>query len=79
MSATKPVSQAPSGQKASYRVTHWSAYDRALVAPGDITFWFDPEALQGSWLAAPTGNRGAPVLYSEWSIQTLVVLKQVFL
>lgn len=78
MSSTKPVSQAPSGQKASYRVTNWPEYDRALVARGDITFWFDPEALQQSWLAAPTGKRGAPVLYSDGSIQTLLVLKQVF-
>jgi hypothetical protein len=40
---------------------------------------FDPEALPQSWLAAPTGKRGEPVLYSDGSIQTLVVLKQVFL
>lgn len=78
MSSTEPVRPALSGQKARYRVTNWPEYDRALVARGDITLWFAPQALQQSWLAAPTGKRGAPVLYSDWSIQTLLMLKQVF-
>jgi hypothetical protein len=64
-------------QKARYRVTNWAEYDRALVARGDISVWFDPEAMEEKWAPAPTGRRGAPVQYSDWAIQVLWVLKQV--
>ena len=37
--------ESSSSSKAKYRITNWPAYDRALVARGDITFWFDPEAI----------------------------------
>lgn len=78
MSSTDSENPAPSAQKGTYRVTNWAEYDRALVARGDITFWFDPQAIQALWLAAPSGRRGAPVLYSDWAIQVLLMLKQVF-
>lgn len=79
MSSTVPDSGVDvSPKKAKYRVTNWSEYDRALVARGDITFWFDQEAITQRWTPAPTGKRGAPWRYSDWSIQTLLVLKQVF-
>ncbi|MBK1718948.1 IS5 family transposase [Thiocystis violacea] len=79
MSSTDPGSGVDvSPKKATYRVTNWSEYDRALVARGDITFWFDPAAITQRWTPAPTGKRGAPWRYSDWSIQTLLVLKQVF-
>jgi hypothetical protein len=79
MSSTAPDSgEGASPKKAKYRVTNWPAYDRALVARGDITFWFDQEAIIQSWTPEPTGKRGAPWRYSDWSIQTLLVLKQVF-
>lgn len=78
MSSTDSENPAPRAQKGTYRVTNWAEYDRALVARGDITFWFDPPAIQALWLAAPSGQRGAPVLYSDWAIQVLLMLKQVF-
>jgi hypothetical protein len=78
MSSTAPVSPVPAAQKGAYRVTNWPEYDRALVARGDITFWFDAPAIEQVWLAAPTGQRGAPVRYSDGAIQMLLMLKQVF-
>jgi hypothetical protein len=48
------------------------------VARGDITVWFDQEAILQHWTPEPSGQRGAPVRDSDWSIQTLWVLKQVF-
>lgn len=78
MSSTDAKNPAPTAQKGTYRVTNWPEYDRALVARGDITFWFDPQAIEALWLAGPTGQRGAPVLYSDWAIQVLLMLKQVF-
>ncbi len=78
MSITAPTSEATASPKATYRITNWPAYDRALVARGDITFWFDQEAIAQHWTPPPTGKRGAPWRYSDWAIQMLLVLKQVF-
>lgn len=78
MSITAPTSEATASPKATYRITNWPAYDRALVARGDITFWFDQEAIEQHWTPPPTGKRGAPWRYSDWAIQMLLVLKQVF-
>lgn len=79
MSSTAPDSGAgASSKKATYRVTNWPAYDRALVARGDITVWFDQEAITQRWTPEPTGKRGAPWRYSDGAIQTLLVLKHVF-
>ncbi len=79
MSSTVPDGcEDASPKKATYRVTNWSAYDRALVARGDITCWFDQEAITQRWTPEPTGQRGAPWRDSDGSIQTLLVLKQVF-
>lgn len=39
--------------KTKYRVKHWSAYDRALVACGDITLGIAPEALEAPPCAGP--------------------------
>ncbi|MTW22989.1 transposase [Allochromatium palmeri] len=78
MPSTDQTSEAPATKKATYRITNWPEYDRALVARGDITFWFNQEAITQRWMPAPTGKRGAPWRYSDWSIQTLLVLKQVF-
>jgi hypothetical protein len=77
MPSPDPTSEAPATHQAAYRTTNWPAYDRALVARGDITFWFDPEALEPHWTPEPTGKRGAPLRYSDGAIQTLLVLKQV--
>ena len=67
-----------SPKKATYRVTNWSEYDRSLVARGEITFWFDQAAITRRWTPEPTGKRGAPWRYSDWTIETLLVLKHVF-
>ncbi len=43
--------------KTKYRVRNWAAYDRSLVARGDLTVWVVPDALE-AWRPAPTGRRG---------------------
>ncbi len=65
-------------RKAQYRVTHWPEYDRALVARGNLTVWFDDDCLRNDWHPAPTGRRGGPCRYSEVAIQTLLTLKVLF-
>lgn len=75
---TAPNPEAATPKKEKYRVTNWSEYDRALVERGNITFWFDKEAVEEKWTPEPTGKRGGQWVYSNWAIQTLLMLKVVF-
>jgi hypothetical protein len=64
--------------KHQYRVTNWSEYDRALVARGSLTVWFDDETIREGWVPEKTGKRGAPAAYSDLAIQTVLTLKVLF-
>ena len=62
--------------KTKYRVTHWAAYDRALVQRSDITLWISEDAL-ASWKPAPTGRRGAQRKFSDHAIETALTLRLI--
>ena len=51
---TRPTA-ATASTKSKYRVTNWTAYDRALVSRGEVTLWIDEAVLSG-WRA--TGGKG---------------------
>ena len=56
-----------------YRVCNWPDYNRALIARGNLTFWFDEKA---AWRNAdPHKGSGAPKVYSSTVIQCALVLK----
>jgi len=63
--------------KTKYRVRNWPAYDRSLVARGDLTVWITPDALD-AWRPAPTGRRGAQPKFSDLAIETALTLRMVF-
>ena len=63
--------------KTKYRVKNWAAYDIALRERGDITVWFDEEAIC-SWKAPPSGRPGGPRKYSDLAIVTTLTLRTVF-
>jgi len=63
--------------KTKYRVKKWAAYDVALRARGDITFWFDEEAI-GAWNSQPSGRPGGRRRYSDLAIVTALTLRMVF-
>jgi hypothetical protein len=63
--------------KTKYRVTNWSAYDIALRERGNITVWFDEEAI-GAWNALPSGRPGGQRRYSDLAIVTTLTLRTVF-
>ena len=65
-------------EKAKYRVTNWSAYDKALVKRGNVTLWFAEEVIVKHWKPEATGKRGAVVQYSDMAIQTMLTIKAVF-
>ena len=46
--------------KTKYRVRNWAAYEEALRERGDITVWFDEEAIC-AWNPPPSDHpRGSP-------------------
>ena len=57
-----------------YRVRNWSDYNRALIARGRLTFWFDEDAVAAWRKRGP----GAPKVYSDTAIQCALILKSVF-
>ena len=63
--------------KTKYRVKNWAAYDIALRERGDITVWFDDEAIC-SWNAPPNGRPGGQRRYSNLAIVTALTLGTVF-
>ena len=63
--------------KTKYRVQNWATYDTALRERGDITVWFDEEAIC-AWNAPPSGRPGGQRRYSNLAIVTALTLRTVF-
>src|SRR5688572_15750002 len=70
---TKPASR----PKVLYRVKNWSAYDKALVQRGSLTFWLSDD-FEKVWLYTGEKQRGGQFDYSDQAIQTMLTLKEVF-
>lgn len=63
--------------KTKYHVKNWSAYDIALRKRGDVTVWFDEEAIC-SWNTLPSRRPGGPRRCSDLAIVTVLTLRTVF-
>ncbi len=63
--------------KTKYRVKNWAAYEDSLRKRGDITVWFDEDAVD-AWNAPPSGRPGGQRKYSELAILTVLTLRTVF-
>jgi hypothetical protein len=63
--------------KTKYRVKNWPAYEAALRKCGDITFWFDEEAID-AWRGPRSGRPGGQHRYSDLAIVTVWTLRAVF-
>lgn len=61
-----------------YRVRNWPEYNRALVARGSLTFWFDEESIAVWRQTERREGSGRPQLYSDTTIQCALVLRCVF-
>ncbi len=61
-----------------YRVRNWPEYNRALVARGSLTFWFDEASIAVWRQTKRTEGSGRPRLYSDTAIQCALVLRCVF-
>lgn len=63
--------------KRLYRVKNWSAYEKALVQRGSITFWLS-EDFEQVWLYTGEKQRGSQFEYSEKAIEIMLTIKEVF-
>jgi len=60
-----------------YRIRNWTEYTHSLRQRGSLTVWCDPATVQ-HWIAAPTGRRGAPQIYSHLAVQCMLTLQAVY-
>jgi hypothetical protein len=63
--------------KTAYRVPNWCEYDQSLRNRGDITLWISQEAID-TWTPPQTGQKGAPLVYSDLAIETALSLRLLF-
>jgi Transposase DDE domain len=54
--------------KARYRVQNWPAYETGLKRRGDLTLWFDADAIAG-WQARRRTTPGGQAWYSDAAIE----------
>ena len=76
MAARKKSNVTPK-YKTKYRVKNWAAYEASLRKRGDITVWFDEDAVS-AWNAPPSGRPGGQRRYSNLAIVTALTLRLVF-
>ncbi len=61
--AARTKSKVTPKYKTKYRVRNWPAYEAALRKRGDVTAWFDEDAIS-TWNAPPSGRPGGQLKYS---------------
>ena len=61
-----------------YKVRNWPEYNRALVKRGQLTLWFNTEAVAAWRYPGPFEGRGRPKVYADAAIQCALVLNSVF-
>ena len=57
-----------------YHVRNWAEYNEGLRRRGDLTVWFDEEAI-ANWKADKTGKPGGQRVYSDMAIETGLVCR----
>lgn len=65
-------------KKATYRIKNWKAYNRSLINRGNLTVWFDDDAVAAWHNTKPTGRKGRTPIFSDSAIETALVLRSLF-
>ena len=63
--------------KTKYRVRNWAEYEKGVRQRGNITFWFNEEAIN-QWNAKKLGKPGGQAKYSDLAIVTTLTLRALF-
>ena len=69
-------SQYKHAKQKKYDVRNWAEYNEGLRRRGDLTVWFDEEAID--WKADKTGKLGGQRVYSDMAIETDLVVRMVY-
>ena len=70
-------SQYNHAKQKKYHVRNWAEYNDGLRRRGDLTVWFDEEAI-ADWKADKTGKPGGQRVYSDMAIETGLVVRMVY-
>ena len=70
-------SQYKHAKQKKYHVRNWAEYNEGLRRRGDLTVWFDEEAI-ANWKADKTGKPGGQRVYSDLAIETSLVVRMVY-
>ncbi len=70
-------SQYKHAKQKKYHVRNWAEYNEGLRRRGDLTVWFDEEAI-ADWKADKTGKPGGQRVYSDMAIETGLVVRMVY-
>ncbi len=70
-------SQYKHAKQKKYHVRNWAEYNEGLRRRGDLTVWFDEEAI-ANWMADKTGKPGGQRVYSDMAIETSLVVRMVY-
>ena len=70
-------SQYKHAKQKKYHVRNWAEYNEGLRRRGDLTVWFDEEAI-ANWMADKTGKPGGQRVYSDLAIETGLVVRMVY-
>ncbi|WP_447307374.1 transposase, partial [Escherichia coli] len=64
--------------KQKFKITNWSAYNKALRQRGSLTIWLDESAIAAWTDCAKPEGRGRPLHYTYMAITTVLMMKRVF-
>lgn len=64
--------------KSTYRIRNWKNYNKALVNRGSLTLWIDEQTISAWKNFHRSGKRGAPRLYSDMAILSMITLMEVY-
>lgn len=64
-------------RKQQYRIRNWHIYNESLVQRGSLDVWISEDAMRG-WYAEPTHGQGAPQVYSDLAISTVLTIQKLF-
>lgn len=65
-------------QKLGHKITNWREYNKSLVRRGDITVWFNEDAVEKWEHPNDSTKVGRPFKYSDTAIECLLTLRELF-
>ena len=64
--------------KQKFKITNWSAYNKALRQRGSLTLWIDESGITAWTDSTQPERRGRPLHYTDMAITAVLMMKRVF-